>query len=72
MEEARGRVRVAKAHQQREDSVSQGCRTEFQHRDFQGRKHNQEAAASRLGTRGFMRHAYKGPVVQGGTDPPYE
>jgi len=44
---------AARAHQQGEDAVWQGCRTEFQHRDFQVREFNREAAAGRLRTREF-------------------
>jgi len=63
---SRGVVRV---HQQGEDAFRQGCRTDFQHRYFQGRESNREAASSRLRTRGSERHAYRCPVLMRGTDP---
>ena len=62
-------VETARAHQQSEDAVFQSCRTEHNHRDFQGRECNREVAASRLRNRGFKRHGYRRPVLQGGTDP---
>ena len=68
-----GRVHVAKAatfqvgaarsHQQREDAVRQGYRTELQYRDFQGRESNREAATCRLWTKGFKWHANRRTVL---------
>ena len=60
---------AARAPQEGEDAVCQGCRTEFQHRDVQGRESNREAAANRLRARGFKRHAHRRPVLSGGTYP---
>ena len=53
---------AALAQQQREDALCQGCRTEFQHRDIQGRGSNREADASRLRASRFKRHALEDQI----------
>ena len=56
---------VARAHQQGENAVCQGSRIVFQSRDISDRESNREAPTSR----GFKPHAYRRPVLSGGTDP---
>ena len=77
MLEDRGRLRhkcdisrgAARAHQQGEDAVCQGCRKKFQHRDIQGHESNRDLAASLLRAPGYKRLANRRPVLSEGTDP---
>jgi len=59
---------AARAFQQGEDAVCQGCRIEFQHRDISGHESNREAPVRSLRARGIKPHAYRRPVLPGGTD----